>query len=700
LFLLLLATIVAAQLSSDCQYVDNNVYLTDTVKVKNCFNTYTVHPDVIQAILRNLEIIHDIYVYTDIAQSPPTELGGYFKKMNFTSGLEELKKTLAESGGVVSEVFRSTMAFINGFRDAHFSLTVQSTDIQKYNNIFAKVYMLLPFEWDVEVVGNRRRVTIHDPSAVFFSSTVHDKIQQLYNQGYYVERINCVDAFSYFENFFGDYRDMKSPQGSLVEAEMFSSSGFPLLQFPLIHAFDTQTMVFSDPSSTTISFKFGFKNNKNSGTRDTIVSTNPIAYISIEEEKKAIEVIKNFKKRTVRQPHEFVKCGSKPNFMQIDSFHYDIDQFLQELVECVALFDTNKDPITVILPRNGGGYSILVTASIYLLMPYSDFRTIDAMRKNDRSEILARSYLIEMISDKETCKTITTESEFNSFWERSVTDSFGKNVVHRRTDKAFEVYKEAITLLEPYQLERHVRKPTDIIVATDGFCFSSCALFVDNIIRSGGGIVAGYGVTNPDDELFGAGQCPSSVINPAEFFSELADNSDYGLSFRCTVVESYFISEKMDETIPFDFLVLPVDAHLKYYDTYNKNDKGDRNSLLDHASNLHKLFQTNCNPENKRLLFINDTCTVNKPFAVAGGYACGSNGEWDTSSCKVARCQEGYVVDFDNDKCVPNTCDPRYTPPPPPEEPASSPEPSSAVSFSLGFGPIVILVIALCLSFF
>jgi len=86
----LLATFVAADLSEECQYVNTNNILTNLGKVKTCFETYTLHQDVIDRIIKNLEINKDVYVFTDIAQNPPSEPAGYFKPMNYSSGLEEL----------------------------------------------------------------------------------------------------------------------------------------------------------------------------------------------------------------------------------------------------------------------------------------------------------------------------------------------------------------------------------------------------------------------------------------------------------------------------------------------------------------------------------------------------------------------------------------------------------------------------------
>jgi len=79
--------------------------------------------------------------------------------------------------------------------------------------------------------------------------------------------------------------------------------------------------------------------------------------------------------------------------------------------------------------------------------------------------------------------------------------------------------------------------------------------------------VTGIGATYPDDTYFVASQCPSSVIDPSDYFNAVSNNSDYGLSFTTPFVETYDISKDLSETIPGDFETLRIDAHLGYYDS-------------------------------------------------------------------------------------------------------------------------------------
>jgi len=325
-------------------------------------------------------------------------------------------------------------------------------------------------------------------------------------------------------------------------------------------------------------------------------------------------------------------------------------------------------------------------------MPTTDNRIVDAVRKSDRSEKIAPSIMMgyQWSNDNETCNRMKSTREVQSFYRETVTDDFGNGVKHHRTKMAFEDLKNDIKPLLAHKMQKNLRKPTDIIVATDGYCFSSCALLVDNIILSGGAIAAGYGATNPRGDLFAAAQCPSGVITPSTMYDETSNTSIYGLSFSSTYVESYRITPGMTDVIPLDYEIIPIDKHTEYYDDFNPEDTTDITNLLSKTFDVFEQFKTQCNPRNSRLLLVTDECKSDEPNAVRSGYACGSNGEWDKNTCKVAACKEGYVVDFVNDKCILNPCYPHK----------SSPEESVSYSSSPSLRPLMALVVmvfvALC----
>jgi len=662
MFLLLVAAIavraVAEDLSEECQYVVSNYYLRDLDKVKKCFDTYKTDESslLIDTIIFNLDIIEQMYPYVDIAQNPPSNPSGYFKAVNYTSGLEELKGQLKSSGGVISKIFRPAVKFVNSFHDGHFSLTINSNALA--GGILSPVFAVLPFTWDPVVEGNSRHVFIQpneytDPFIPGWS----EKLQAKYDAGVYASKVDDKDAFEFFADFLGEYNEMKSRQGAFFGSLATSNSGFSILNYPLDDLFDGHTITFSDGSQ--FAYHLAFENSKASVTREnTLKIKNFLVDETAINETEIIDIIQNFDKvkRDKRDEHIFVDCGliGDMNYVSIPTFDPASRLlFITELVQCIEDFDENDKPITVVLPSNGGGSLALMELVQFLLMPTSDSRTLFAARKTITTRFIGVERGYAAFQDPEKCEGITNY-ELAQFWKDSEYDDFGNGIIHTRTKKFVFSWKRQFYPIAKHSLKKHIRKPSEIIIATDGYCFSACAFFVDNCIRSGSAIVAGYGVTMPGDEKFVAAQCPSTVISPADYIDDLSvQNSLLGLTVHATFLESYNISEKMKEIIPGDYDILRIDKH----SGYNKNINPVFSDLLKHTTQVYEEFKTKCNPVNKRLLLVSDKCESKDKNALYSGYVCGSNGEWDKETCKISSCKPGYIVDFDKDKCVPNPCD-------------------------------------------
>jgi len=270
----------------------------------------------------------------------------------------------------------------------------------------------------------------------------------------------------------------------------------------------------------------------------------------------------------------------------------------------------------------------------------------------------------------------------------TVSDVFGEGaVVHERTKTTVIDMKKTMEKLAPLRMQKNVRIPTEIIVATDGYCLGACAIFVNNIIRSGAAIVAGFGPTIPDEQLFAAGLSPSIAIDPADLFTDLT--TTYGLRFSTPVFEIFDLSSNSQPHIPDAFKVYPIDVHSGYYDEYICEPTYYQRApagLLNKTYDVYQKFKEECNPNNQHLLLVGD-CTSDKENAVLGGRPCdASTGKWKKNICKVASCKEGNVVDFNNDVCVDNPCDYHNIPHPP--------KPTPPVSASSLLRPIVSVLAA------
>ena len=76
---------------------------------------------------------------------------------------------------------------------------------------------------------------------------------------------------------------------------------------------------------------------------------------------------------------------------------------------------------------------------------------------------------------------------------------------------------------------------------------------------------------------------------------------------------------------------------------YQKYSDDFYNDFLEHSKYIFNKYKTECNPKNKRLLFITDECVFEDKM-MHGGYECGDDGKW-TKKCIPSYCDNGYDYD-------------------------------------------------------
>jgi len=134
------------------------------------------------------------------------------------------------------------------------------------------------------------------------------------------------------------------------------------------------------------------KNNKDKAKRDVETFSSPFSFATLEQDAEILRLLKDFtpKPATNRRArtNKYCICGHENgmNYLTLSTFMPSSDEsvmFLNELLDCVSDFDDNTDPISVILPMNGGGSVVLEQISEFLLAPDSDYRQLTAARKTD-----------------------------------------------------------------------------------------------------------------------------------------------------------------------------------------------------------------------------------------------------------------------------------------------------------------------------
>ena len=264
------------------------------------------------------------------------------------------------------------------------------------------------------------------------------------------------------------------------------------------------------------------------------------------------------------------------------------------------------------------------------------------------------------MSDKiniETCK------QFKNFEEmREIIDDYGENVTLHRT-KIFQLFNSKILkqykeLREELYKKNNLKRPTEIIVFTDGFSFGATSFFIKGLQETGGAIIVGYKGNPKRYDIFDASQSASSFtqFEDSDVFQNLSLNGFKisGISFY----QSFNYSYQEKNPIPREYTIFPVDERVNIYHKYNDSYYDE---FIDNALDIFKKYNLNKKFNKNNLLLTYDpndekTCYVfDYDEHVHGGFQCGDNGEW-SNLCVPYYCDIGYIFDTLNKKCIKDIC--------------------------------------------
>ena len=254
--------------------------------------------------------------------------------------------------------------------------------------------------------------------------------------------------------------------------------------------------------------------------------------------------------------------------------------------------------------------------------------------------------IIDNLSDLETDKDIYNYSE--------------PNVEHNRTfpvaDIPYDFERKGLNQArKDFENSPNLKRPTDIIIYTDGFSYSSTSTFIKGFQNIGGAITVGY-FGNPKikgPESFDASQSDSGVMDFEE--TEVYENLEklgymiYGITSEEVFDDSY----QKENPIPREYTIFPVDYRVDIYSPYSDEIYP---KFISEGLKIFDLFNNKnyCNSKNEKLLLHDENCYDMKLKYTHGGYKCGENFEWDKSTCVPYYCDIGYSFDQYNKECVPD----------------------------------------------
>ena len=204
-----------------------------------------------------------------------------------------------------------------------------------------------------------------------------------------------------------------------------------------------------------------------------------------------------------------------------------------------------------------------------------------------------------------------------------------------------------------------IKKPTEIIIFTDGYSFSCTSSLITGLQVHGSAIIVGYN-SRPDlnKNNFDASQSNSGVMGYEN--SEFINNLDnLGCYLSITMEELFDPNDKNNPKTPFEFLVNPVDEIVPIYKKYD-DEIYDR--FINEADLIFKKYNDlengECNPDNKYLFYETNDCDSKLNIEKAhGGYLCGTDRKWNKSNCIASYCDEGYILNDERTECIKDLCE-------------------------------------------
>lgn len=342
------------------------------------------------------------------------------------------------------------------------------------------------------------------------------------------------------------------------------------------------------------------------------------------------------------------------NVIHMPTFDFSNKDLIIRLIKnCIELFDSNKYNIVVILNFNGGGIELVAQTMVEYIQPHIPSRFYNTFR---HGEYLSKYYNNDNFADHsivETCEVPTKKY----VKENIISIDYGEGVINNVSFpfRRFGQYREEFN--EEKKNLTNKRKPNEILIFTDGYSASSASLFTKSLQNEGGAIIVGYNGNPVSSEIFDGSQHFSSVFHLEDLNALEPDLMDKmrseGIYFSQICRTSNFFDYR-EYKVPEEFNVMEVDTVADIYEAYS--EEKNYNIFMKKANEIFEEYKTKCNKKNKRLTLFDDKCSFKDDKVAHGGHPCNEEGTWDLTKCQKVYCDEGYLMDYKENKCIKDPC--------------------------------------------
>ena len=655
-------------------------------------------------VIYDLKKILNYYVFIDVYKNPPQPSfdDHYFPIVDTFAELENIRSKITEDTNYY-DFFRKIREFIDSYKDAHMSYGLNAFPT-KY--AFLCPIKLKTIEPENGTIYMTAELAYNDEAYFKNGTEVFEVIER--NKDVSILSINGQSPFDFMQNFGNKFFNLKNPQATYA----FKTHNY-LAPFIIYFPFDENEINFKveysngDFFETELAiaeivndlnddnlfyffndmkienefmnyFKSNFENNeygvpkslyellldfeKTKGINQNNINSNNLIYRNKQEFN--YENVLNEDEPKITWDIEYVPGNPKYfqcrvdkenelNVIHLPTFSYKNETLIIQLIkDCISLFDQNNYKIVVILNFNGGGVEVVSQTLIEYIQPHIPSLFYNTLRKG---EYLDKYYDNNFKDDSivETCKI----PDKKYVLDHTISIDYGKGVINNVTSvfRRFGQHREEFD--KQKKLIKNKRKPNEIIIFTDGYSASAASLFTKSFQNEGGAIVVGYNGNPLSTDIFDGSQHFSSVFHYSDLYEldkDLMEKmEDEGVYFSQICRTSNFFDYR-DYKVPEEFGIKEVDVVSNIYEAFDQDVNYD--IFMKKAKEIFGEYNNQCNRNNKRLTMFDDKCSFDDDKKAHGGHPCNDEGNWDLNECIKVYCDEGYLLDFKENKCVKDPC--------------------------------------------
>ena len=602
------------------EYIQYEILSFDEIIYKLNQNKYTEKE--YRNIISNISELLEYYVYLDIAKNPPNSL----PKVDL---IKEIKSINIEKLKFY-DFYLKISNILFSVQDAHLRISFKQLENYEYYS---------PIYYYIKTIDNYNYVFLDFNPDNFlnipFNETLKSQIEKF--KQFKIMKINDNNPYDYIQNF--GKKLFKSEHAQFTynlnkKIKYGNFSDYPFIKSDL----ENITILFENNESIIFDYKIIYNTNKNYERKTPKYN---LKWDSNLENKIKYRVDNTNKVNVIYQ-----------SSFDIEEYDKNSDYFFRNMLNNI---NSNNYPIILIEDFNDGG-NIQFSYILQSLLNYnlSNIKSRESFRVSKKIGIGLQDYF--NLFDIETCQRL----QLNSLIRNKETDIYENNIKHNRTKiiSVYNTYEHILYYTKNYK--KKLRKPTEIIIFTDGYSYSATSYFIKDIQESGNAILIGYN-GNPSEEKkndkFDSSQSPSGSMGEVNRIL-ISNLNKYGITMDITIGESFndnFQNEK-NIKIPREYIINPIDERSSIYNKYN-DDK--YNEFINEGLRIINKYKSECNPKNKKLLLLSDSCLFDNNFT-HGGFLCDDNGKW-SNVCQPSFCDQGYYFDNYFNICKRDPCFPNFS---------------------------------------